>query len=151
MVNTEKLQKVMLVLFVMLVFFIIVFFIINTFFVSPITFHVSLEDRLLNRGEIGTLNSEIRNLAFYGVRDISVESYIVMLDFDGNVVNESLGKENVAELYSVGGFTASVVSYDFETDDLEVGRYRAYSYVSYTSNYDMPFVKDWGSKDFRII
>ena len=148
MVNTEKLQKVMLVLFVVLVFFIVIYLVIDTFFVNPVTFRVRLKDRSLNRGEVGTVNSEVRNLAFYGVWDVSVESYIVMLDSVGNVVNESLGKENETKLGSVGGFTAKVVSYDFGTDDLEPGRYRVYSFANWTKRGVV--VSDWKSKNFRI-
>ena len=151
MVNTESLKRLLFVLFALLVFFIVIYLILNTFFINPITFHAKLEDNLLNKGEVGRLNSEIRNLAFYGLRDVSVESYIVKLTDEGNIVNDSAENREVMDLYSVGGLTAKVVTYDFDTSDFEIGRYRVYSNLEYTGNYNMPVSHDWVSKDFRII
>ncbi len=132
--GTEKIKDLLFVLTFLFVILFVIFIIINTFFVNPVSFDINLDSRVFSRGDNITLTSTVRNLGFFRVNDVLIESYVVELDEDGSIFNGSREKRNLMYLDDIGGLSSKIVDYDFDTKDLDSGYYRVFAHFNYRGN-----------------
>lgn len=142
--STEKIKDLLLVLSFLFVVLFVIFIIINTFFVNPVGFGVKLEKKTFSSGDNITLSSTIRNLRFFKISDVSIESYVVELDDNGEILNSSKEKGKVVYVNDIKGLSSKIVDYDFNTGDLDAGSYKVFTDFNYNDKTKVL------SKDFEV-